>query len=260
MSGSDVSSLFNGANSSIVRGSFGASGKIRGGHAAIGGFDEIVQMRKDASNSYKSVANVDKHLESLSLGCTQSDFAKGGTAMVNTKKSSRSADDFLREWKRYCTSAKATLSFLTTIDSSRPFEDRLKLQPDVICKEYFSADIDSDILGDIVEALHLLIDTHVTPSVITNTSGPASMDDDENDSCHVALGTAKKIEFSETSILLFTHNWLEAISSCGRFGLSISFLMPDQRLKLKELCSFLKKSNEDNAAVDELLRRYYETL
>jgi len=259
MSGSDVSSLFNGANASDVRGSCGASGTIRGGHAAIGGFDEIVQMRKDASNPSKSVANVDKHLESLSLGCMRSDFANGWTLMVNAKKSSRSAYDFLREWKRYCTSAKATLSFLTTIDSSRPFEDQLILRPDVICKEYFSADIDSDILGDIVEALHLLIDTHVTPSVIANTSGPASMDDDENVSCHVATGTAKILP-SETSVSLFTHNWLEAISSCGRFELSISFLMPDQRLKLKEVCSFIEKSNEDNAAVDELLRRYYKTL
>ena len=248
MSGSDISSLFSGATASIARGSSSASGKIRGGQTGIRVYEDIVQTRKDASNPSQSLANIDKHLESLSLG---------GAVVVNTTKSSRPADDFLREWKRYCPTAKATLAFLTRTDSSRPLENQLILKPDVICKEYFSADIDSDVLGDIIEALHLLIDTNKaveTPSAIANIPGPASKDDYENDSYREATGTAE-LPSSEANVSLFAHNWLKALSSCGRFGLNISFLMPDQRLKLKEVCSFLKKSNEDKV-VDDLLLKY----
>jgi hypothetical protein len=245
MSGSDISSLFNGAPASIARGSSSESVKIRCGQTDIRGFEDIVQMRKDASNPSQSIANIDKHLESLSVG---------GAAVVCTTKSSRSADDFLREWKRYCPTAKATLAFLTRTDSSRPLENQLILKPDVICKEYFSADIDSDVLGDIIEALYLLIDMNKaveTPS--------ASNDDYENDSCREATVTAELLS-SEANVSLFIYNWLKSLSSCGRFGLNISFLMLDQRLKLKEVCSFLAKSNDDKAAVDELLLKYFSAL
>ena len=253
MSGSYISSLFNGETESIARGSSGASGKMRVGQAYIRGFEDIVQLRKDVSNPSQSIANIDTHLVSLSLG---------GVAVVNTMKSSRSVDEFLRGWKRYCPTAKATLAFLTRTDSSRPFENQLILKPDVICKEYFSADIDSDVLGDIIEALHLLIDMNKAveaPSAIANIPGPASKDDYEDDSCREATGTAELLS-SEANVSQFIHNWLKALSSCGRFGLNISFLMLDQRLKLKEVCSFLAKSNDDKAAVDELMLKYFAAL
>ncbi len=137
-------------------------------------------------------------------------------------------------------------------------ENQLILKPDVICKEYFSTDIDSDVLGDIIEALHLMIDMNKaveTPSAIANIPGPASKDDYENDSYREATGTAE-LPSSEANVSLFARNWLKALSSCGRFGLNISFLMPDQQLKLKEVCSFLKKSNEDKV-VDDLLLKYF---
>jgi hypothetical protein len=252
---SDISSLFNGITASIARESSVAGGKVRGEQADIGGFEDIVQMRKDMSNPPKSIANVDKHLKSLSLGY-------GRAKLVNATKSSRSVDDFLKEWKRYCPTVAATLSFLTRIDSSRPFENQLILRPDVVCKDYFSADIDSDVLGDIIEALHLLVDMSKaveTPSAIANMPGPASKDDYENDSCREATGTVELLS-SEANVSLFIHDWLKALSSCGRFGLNISFLTLDQQLKLKEVCSFLEKSNDDKAAVDELLLKYCAVL
>jgi hypothetical protein len=255
MSGSDISGLFNGSTTSIAKGLSNAGGKNRGGQSSIGGLEDIVQMRKGASNPWMSEANVDKHLESLSLGFAPLDCVKGGTVARNSKKSSRSVDDFLKEWKRCCPTAIATLSFLTRIDCSRPFEKQFIIRPNVMCEEYFSADIDSDILGDIVEALHILIAMYEAveiPSAISSQSG-------EYDNCHETVGTAELLS-SESNVLHFIHNWLNALSSCGRFKLGISFLMPDQRVKLKEVCIYLKKSHEDRAAVNELVRKYCEAL
>ncbi|KAL3815910.1 hypothetical protein ACHAXA_005758 [Cyclostephanos tholiformis] len=258
ISGSDISGLFNGSTASIARGLSNVGENIRGGQSSIGGLESIVQMRKCASNPSTSTTNVDKNLESLSIGFTSLDFAKGGTAARNSKKSSRSVDDFLKEWKRYCPTAKATLSFLTRIDSSRPFENQFILRPSVICEEYFSTDIDSDILGDIIEALHILIDLYEAveiPSAIASESGPASKDDYEYDSCREAIGTAELLS-SEANVSHFIYNWLNALSSCGRFKLGISFMTQEQRIKLKEVCTYLKKSSEDKTAIDELVRKY----
>jgi hypothetical protein len=256
MSGSDISCLFNGSTSSIARGLSNSGGRNRGRQSSIGGLEDIVQMRQGASNQCVFKANVDKQLESLSLGFAPLSCAKGGTSAMNSKKSSRSVDDFVKEWKRCCPTAKATLSFLTRIDSSRQFENQFTIRPDVMCEEYFSAEIDSDILGDIVEALHILIDMYKAveiPSAIASQSG-------EYDSCHEGDGTAELLS-SEGNVLHFIHNWLRALSFCGRFELGISFLMPDQRIKLIEICSYLKKSNEEKTpAVNELVRKYREAL
>lgn len=257
MSGSDISGLFNGATASFTREASGASGKIRGGMAAVGGIDDIVRRRNDAFTLSKSVAIVDKHLKLLSLGNTPPDSAKERASLVRTAKSSRSVDEFMREWKRQCTSEKASLSFLTRIDSDR----QLILEPDVICKEYFSTDIDSDIVGDVIAALHLLIDMKeaVEPySANANASGSGSSDH-ENESFHEATGR-NEIPFSDIEIIQFTRSWLKALSSAGRFELSISFLMPAQRLKLNAVCNFLQMTNRDRAAVDELLRTYFKAL
>ncbi|MFN9960601.1 MAG: hypothetical protein ACK55I_46560, partial [bacterium] len=72
------------------------------------------------------------------------------------------------------------------------------VDPKVVCKEYFSAEIDSDVMGDIVEALHLL----------------------------VTMSVSEKAELlMETSVSTFIHNWLKPLQSCGRFELSLSFFI-----------------------------------
>jgi hypothetical protein len=250
MSGSDISGLFNGSTASIARGLSNAGGMNRGGQSSIGGLEDIVQMRKGASNPFMSEANVDKRLESLSLGFAPLNNVKGGTVASNSKKSSRSFDDFLKEWKRCCPTANATLSFLTRIDSSRPLENQFLIRPNVMCEEYFSADIDSDILGDIVEALHILIDVYEAveiPSAIASKSG-------EYDSCNEANGMAELLS-SEVNVLHFIHNWLNALSSCGRFKLGISFLMPDQRIKLKALTRWVETRAADITNAESECRR-----
>lgn len=129
-------------------------------------------------------------------------------------KSSRAAHDFLREWKTHNSNAKDTLSFLTSMDN----ENRFCLDPDAFCKDYFAADIDSEVLGDIIEALHLLI----------------TLDD---------MSQTEQLLLDEDAIFPFIHGWLKALKSCGRFELSVSFLTKDQQLKLTKVCAFLSNSN-----------------
>ena len=168
----EVSNLFNGASGSIES-SNKSNNAIAKGNASIGGFDDIVQRRKDNG----SVAKLDDNLQSLLLGKKKT--------IINSTKDKRSAntskDIFLKEWKRHCTSAHDTLIFLsrqrrdnTVFDDTNDNNNQFILQPNEICKEYFSIDIDSEIIGDVVEALYLLV-------TMTNatTSLPSNSDDQE---------------------------------------------------------------------------------
>lgn len=241
-----------------------SDGNIRKGQdTSLGGLGEIVRMRKDASTLSKSVAIVDKHLESISLGIKSSNCANGKASfitntlgkapMTHTAKSTRSVDDFLREWKRQCTTANATLSFLTRINSNR----QLALQPDIICKDYFSFEIDSDVLVDVIEALYLLVDKSVKEAA--EISSATSEDDSEVDSCHEPIKTVE-ILTPDIDTLHFTYSWLKALSLCGRFDLCLAFLEPADRTKLNDVCNFLKKSSDGRVAIDQLLRRYAHVL
>jgi hypothetical protein len=250
------------STTSLAMGS--SDGNIRKGQdTSLGGLGEIVRMRKDASTLSKSVAIVDNHLESISLGITSSNCANGKASLITntlgkapmtyTAKSSRSVDDFLRDWKRQCTSAKATLSFLTRIDSNR----QLVLQPDMICEEYFSFEIDSDVLVDVIEALYLLADKSVKEAA--EISSATSANDSKIDSCHEPIKNVEVLT-SDIHTLHFTYSWLTALSSCGRFDLSLAFLEPADRTKLNDVCNFFKKSSNDRVAIDQLLRRYAHVL
>lgn len=238
----------------------------------IGGFDDIIQRRKEdafsnASSTSKSIKNLDKNLQSLLLGNVAT-TSKSNAGNNQIAKTSRAAHDFLKEWKRHCTTAKDTLEFLTMrYGSTNDDNTELLLQPDVICKEYFSTDIDSEILGDVVEALHLLVNMKEIVDLPPANSG----DDDDDENCTssniVNAGTDKScidasamtdlFSSSQIDAISFVHNWLNALASCGRFELSVSFLMPDEQTKLKEICNFLKTMNkETNDSIDELLLRY----
>lgn len=259
-SGRDVSSLFNGASGSIAPGPSVRSRKIQGGQAAIGGFDDIIQRRKYASNPSTSVtmAKMDSNLQSLLIGKVPTDNSKA-KAGTRTTKSSRKAYDFLREWKQHCTTAKDTLAFLVrTKDADGSFGNQLLLQPDAICEEYFSTDVDSEIVGDIVEALHLLVCAKKNDEIrIVNENGSTSNKNVEAGNRRESSGMPGVLS-SESEILSFTHGWLKALPSCGRFELSICFLISDQQLKLKEICNSLKNSDNEAASDDYLLQ--YDTL
>ena len=148
----------------------------------------------------------------------------------NVGKSSRSAHDFLKKWRVHCTNEKATLSFLTTrLDPN--VESPFVMDPEVTCKEYFSAEMDSDVMGDIVDALHLLVTTS-------------------------ALGSTELL-MTEASVSPFVYSWLKAFSSCSRFELSVSFLTRDQLSRLKEVCAFLRNSGQGD---HEIIQTYHKAL
>ena len=269
-SGREVSNLFNGAATGSISSSSRSKNEGDNTSTTIGGFDDIIQRRKEdafsnASSTSKSIKNLDKNLQSLLLGNVAT-TSKSNAANNQIAKTSRAAHDFLKEWKRHCTTAKDTLAFLTMRDGSTNDDNtELLLQPDVICKEYFSTDIDSEILGDVVEALHLLVNMKETVHLSSADSG----DDDEyctlsninnagtDKSCIDASAMTDLFSSSQKDAISFVHNWLKALASCGRFELSVSFLMPDEQTKLKEICNFLKTMNkETDDSIDELLLRY----
>ena len=218
--GRDVSSLFNGASGSIATSV--KSRHVQDGQASIGGFDGIVQKRKETSNSLHPMTPLKTNL--ISSCCEE------GASI--TVKSSRSTHDFLREWRKYCTNANSTLSFIAGKDSKD--ESLFTVDPYVICKEYFSAEIDSDVVGDIAEALHLL----VTMTALER----------------------KGLFPNEASVTPFVHSWLKALPSCGRFELSVSFLTQDQHAKLMEVCAFLGNSEHGNDEINLLVQSYHETV
>ena len=269
-SGREVSNLFNGAATGSISSSSRSKNEDDNTATTIGGFDDIIQRRKEdafsnASSTSKSIKNLDKNLQSLLLGNVAT-TSKSNAGNNQIAKTSRAAHDFLKEWKRHCTTAKDTLAFLTMRDGSTNDDNtELLLQPDVICKEYFSTDIDSEILGDVVEALHLLVNMKETVHLSSADSG----DDDEyctlsninnagtDKSCIDASAMTDLFSSSQKDAISFVHNWLKALASCGRFELSVSFLMPDEQTKLKEVCNSLKTMNkETDDSIDELLLRY----
>ena len=135
-------------------------------------------------------------------------------------------------------------------DNTNDNNNKFILQPNEICKEYFSVDIDSEIIGDVVEALYLLVTmTNETTSLPTNS-------DEGSSSCNALAMTG--LFSSQLDNISFIRNWLDALTSCGRFELSVSFLMPDEQTKLKKIVNFLKESNESNKDIllIELLLQY----
>lgn len=235
----------------------------RGREGTVGGFDDIIQRRKDASADQSSaIAKLGDSIGSLFMEKAPSSGAEGKCAA----KTSREVYDFQREWRQHCTTAKDTLSFLTRTRegaaADKSPETQLVLQPDATCKAYFSTDIDSEIVGDVIEALHLLVPegkgNFATLDGCCSESNVVDVESvylkDRSDAFAVnALSSQKKA-------MSFIEEWVKALASCGRFQLSISFLTYVQRQKLKEICRFMRKShsNDEGDARDDLFQ--YDSL
>jgi len=212
----DVSSLFNGSSGSRAtfrnRTVHGAA-EVQSGIGCLDGY--IDEKKKSANDDNKK--NVEMTTKNI-----------GSSA-----KSSRDAYNFLAQWRRKCSSsATETLLFLA----------QMKELPEMTCRQYFSTDIDSDVVGDVVCALHLLMCISVDKSK-TN-------DDLVSESITNLLETPKSTQFISS--------WLKAMTGCGRFDLAISFLTSKQVLQLKEIVEFVKNSvyAEDAGEDDDYLCRY----
>ena len=113
-SGREVSNLFNGAATGSISSSSRSKNEGDNTSTTIGGFDDIIQRRKEdafsnASSTSKSIKNLDKNLQSLLLGNVAT-TSKSNAGNNQIAKTSRAAHDFLKEWKRpqsYCTSSES---------------------------------------------------------------------------------------------------------------------------------------------------------
>eukprot|EP00985_Skeletonema_marinoi_P018141 scaffold10068_cov134-Skeletonema_marinoi.AAC.2 len=228
ISGNDVSSLFNGSSGSLPTSTFrnrtvhGAS-TVQSGIGCLDGY--IDEKKKDG----EVVVNDDKDKKKNVEVTTKS---RGGKVNRSSTKSSRDAYNFLARWKRQCSSsASDTLTFLVHLEEV----------PETTCQLYFSTDIDSDVVGDIVCALHLLM------CVARDKNG-------HNDDLVAELSSAELL--SEPNTTKFISSWLEAMTGCGRFDLALSFLTTKQELQLKEMVQFVKNSVYTDGADKVFLHRY----
>ena len=162
----DVSSLFTGGLGSISRSNNAGCRDVdrQAGGGIIGGYGESIQRRKDLTADLNKPSCIVSMKASSHTGTrsTADDFKRpAGKTDILAKKSSREVHDFVREWEKQCKSPEATVAFLTRIRNSDTsdsgMQKRLVLSPKHTCNEYFSTGIDSEILGNIVEGLHLLL-------------------------------------------------------------------------------------------------------
>jgi len=227
ISGRDVSSLFNGSSGSLPTSTFrnrtvhGAS-SVQSGIGCLDGY--IDEKKKDG----EVVVNDDNKKNNVEV-TTKS---QGGKVNRSSTKSSRDAYNFLARWKRQCSSsASDALTFLVHLEEV----------PETTCQQYFSTDIDSDVVGDIVCALHLLM------CIARDKNG-------HNDDLVAELSSAELL--CEPNTTRFISSWLEAMTGCGRFDLALSFLTTKQELQLKEIVQFVKTSVCTDDADKVFLQRY----
>ena len=225
----DVSSLFTGTFNTKKNASHDMS---QNGQCVIGGYGDSIKRRNDAAfHSMKSFStnaqSYDKTIAKVSLRGHSHSNKSTSTSNTSPNKSSRGAYDFIREWKQQCKSPQQTISFLTqtkppngTSDSS---SERVFIFPaDYICKEYFSTDLDSEILGDIVDGLHLL---------------------SLNDQDQTSLDSIDNIKSTGSNVFKFVNEWLESLIGCGRFRLNVSFLRPEQTENFRDILGRIKEMN-----------------
>jgi hypothetical protein len=222
ISGRDVSSLFNGSSGSIPsfrnRTFHGASVEQSG----IGCLDGYIEKKKD-----EVVANDNKKKNvEMTTKC------QDGKATRSTIKSSRDAYNFLARWKRECSSsARDALLFLAQMEEL----------PEQTCRYYFSTDIDSDVVGDVVCALHLLM------RIAMDKNG-------HNDDFAAELVLTELL--NEPNTTTFIKSWLKAMTGCERFDLALSFLTTEHKLQLKEIVDFVKDSVYTEDEDEVYLHRY----
>eukprot|EP00984_Skeletonema_dohrnii_P013148 scaffold5416_cov113-Skeletonema_dohrnii-CCMP3373.AAC.8 len=230
ISGRDVSSLFNGGSGSLPASTFhnrtvhGAS-TVQSG---IGCLDGYIDEKKKKGEEV--VVNDDSKKKNVEVATK----SRGGKINRSSTKSSRDAYNFLARWKRQCSSsASDALTFLVHLEEL----------PETTCQQYFSTDIDSDVVGDIVCALHLLM------CIARDNNG-------HNDDLVAELSSAESL--CEPNTTKFISRWLKAMSGCGRFDLALSFLTTKQELHLKEIVQFVKNDYTDDA--DKVFLQRYNKL
>jgi len=152
------------------------------------------------------------------------------------------AAELEREWKRYCGPPTDTLSYLTmplsTIscpsanDHSSTeyldygFTERLRIVPEQISQSICRVEMDANIFGDILEALHYLL------SSFAHRSGRTiRINHVDNDKEETFIDNRKPKQFVNIrdEARSFTYRWMVALPQSGRFHINIAFLSKKQQ-------------------------------
>ena len=260
-SGRDVSNLLAGAVGSLPRGSGNFSFCNKNdqvGPGIIGGYGGDIKRRIEGAQCLTGQHGTSQKLGAKSRDDNSLDF-KNNNRLAN--KSSREAYDFLREWKHHCKNPERTISFLTRIEPPNSIFSEPKSRSEFVlpaedtCKKYFSTDIDCEILGNVIEGLHLL-------SPMTALPGDDIFSDHHKEGFPPSLHQSLcNIELAGSHVMKFVDEWLKSLTRCGRFGLSVSFLSSDQITKLKDILTAVKISlaeHDDN--VPDYIEQYEKVL
>ncbi|KAL7476629.1 hypothetical protein ACHAW6_002478 [Cyclotella cf. meneghiniana] len=259
-SGRDVSNLLAGAVGPLPRGSGNFSFRNKNDQAGpgiIGGYGGDIKRRIERAQSLAGQHETSQ--KDTKSSDDDSLVFKSNNCLG--KKSSREAYEFLREWKYHCKNPERTISFLTRIEPtnnifSEPKSKRVFVLPaEDTCKKYFSTDIDCEILGNIIEGLHLLSPMTILRS---NDIFPDHHKEGVPPSLHPSIGN---IESAGSHVVKFVDEWLRSLSRCGRFGLSLLFLSSDQITKLKDILTAVKRSlAEHDENVPDYIEQYEKVL
>ena len=224
---SDVSSLFNGGSGTVS--SF-RNRTVHGGAAA----------QKNGGSCLEGFVKDKKRAEEVVTIKAEMTESSNDETTRSSNKSSRDAYRFFARWKRQCASSPSSDKLL--------FLAEMEELPETICQQYFATDIDSDVVGDVVNAMHLLMRTVMDKSNARN--------DD-------ATATTKLISFgllNESGATKFMLGWLKAMTNCGRFDLALSFLTKEQALQLNEIVRFVTNSIYTDEADEASMHRYNKIL
>ena len=208
----DASSLFTGGLGSIRKSLNAVRRDVNQAGCGIigGGYGGSIQRRKDLTvdlNKPSGITSTKQSSHRTKITANDSKRLAGETDIL-VKKSSREVYDFAREWEKQCKSHEETIAFLTRIEcpntSKSNVQKMLVLPPENTCNEYFSTGIDGDILGSVVERLHLLLRL------------PSEQIPSNCEQC------PENMKLCQSNVLEFSASWLRAFVGCDRFGLSVS--------------------------------------
>ena len=175
----------------------------------------------------------------------------------------RNAMEFEREWKLYCHSTRHLLNYLTmsrdvvdilaaaattslgessaisdstsTIPPSIP--NQLRIEPEQFSRSICKVEINSNIMGSIIQALEYLLLNTKRSIGSTVTEGHS-------------VATDAKTNDTGGDVIIFAYRWLYAFTQCGRFGLNIEFLEEKQKQSISTILRILESQVDDEISLN----------
>jgi len=265
-SGRELSTLFRGV-AGLKDGASSTNAKIltyQNNQVSTGGFDELIRRRKNVAtlSNLEISSEIDygsrkdtRNIHAILPGGFPSKGPSQGKHK-RTTKNSRGDHDFLREWREQCKDSESSLLFLTRANVQEGKSvNQLLMIPGETCDDFFSTDMESTILGGVVDGLHLFMLISMYPGKeLRHQKSRNSLFGNYVESRTSCLNYLLS---THSNIVTFIRDWLIALTKCGRFDLNMNFLARDRQDKLVDLCNFVRDSFSDEESISVFLK--YET-